>query len=45
MRIIILALIAALTTTNANAFFWDTAPKTDARAVECMAKAIYFEAG
>lgn len=45
MRTIILAFFAALITTNADAFFWESAPKIDARAVECMAKAIYFEAG
>ena len=44
MRAILFAMLIALTTTNAEAFFWST-PKVDPEAVECMAKAIYFEAG
>lgn len=45
MRTILIATFVALMTTAANAGWFDPEPTTDPQAVECMAKAIYFEAG
>lgn len=45
MRTILTAAFVAIMTVAANAGWFDPEPTVDPRAVECMAKAIYFEAG
>jgi spore germination cell wall hydrolase CwlJ-like protein len=45
MRVILAAAFVALMTTVANAGWFDESSAADPQSVECMAKAIYFEAG